>query len=99
MIYFIVLNMMEIPHIMVIYLRYQSQNESTYIASTYSLQAKFYFWFILRGSVLPLLRLIEPQFLRQLLTLFNRFSFIKLKDKKYRDSQTTDRTTLDHFNF
>jgi hypothetical protein len=60
---------MELPHIMVQYLRFVNQVDANYIPNAYELQAKFYFWFILRGTVLPILRLIEPSFLKQLLAL------------------------------
>ena len=63
MIYFMVLNFMEIPHTVVMYLLYHQLNSgSGFVKAEVITEANFYMWFNFRGTVLPLLRLLEPTF-------------------------------------
>jgi hypothetical protein len=62
--YFIVLNFMEIPHLLVLYILYYMTTNKIGFSNPDLLywEAIFYLWFTCRGIVLPLLRLIEPNF-------------------------------------
>lgn len=64
MLYFIVLNFMEIPHLFLLYLLWYMTNNKIGFRdpNLLYLEAIFYLWFTCRGIVLPMLRLIEPSF-------------------------------------
>ena len=78
MIYFLVLNFMELPHTIVIYLRYVMMNTGKgFDKEDLMVEAKYYVWFTLRGTVLPMLRLIEPSFVNQLKKLIKSIFCMK----------------------
>jgi hypothetical protein len=82
MIYFLVLNFMEIPHTIVMYLIYHQLNTgSGFVREEVITEAHFYTWFNLRGVVLPILRLLEPTFAMQFKNLI-RSVFCLKKDNK-----------------
>jgi len=63
MLYFVILNVMEVPHTVVVFIRLYEQNiGASFSKDVLSPEADFYLWYICRGIVLPVLRLIEPQF-------------------------------------
>jgi hypothetical protein len=63
MIYFLVLNFMEIPHTLVMALIYHQLNAGKgFVKWEVDTEDYFYTWFNMRGIVLPLLRLLEPTF-------------------------------------
>ena len=65
--YFIVLNIMEFPNTVVIYIRWKMIKDGIGLTPPWlKAQAWFYGWFVARGTVLSLLRLIEPSFRNQL---------------------------------
>lgn len=59
--YFFVLNFMEIPNVLVVYLRFLIMNHADLDDNALRVQSYFYMWYTFRGTVLPILRLIEPQ--------------------------------------
>ena len=80
MIYFMVLNFMELPHTIVIWLRYVMMNTGKgFDKDDLMVEAKYYVWFTFRGTVLPMLRLIEPTFVHQLKNLGRSLFCLKKK--------------------
>jgi hypothetical protein len=68
-IYFLVLNIMELPNVIVVYLRWHAMKKGLH-KTELEFEAKFYCWYTFRGTVLPILRLIEPQLASQIRQIF-----------------------------